>query len=371
VPTNRSARWRVAAVSLLLAGVGLIGNAGTALGASSCSVRNGTTLMAFGALQSAVDAASAGDSLVVSGRCVGLTTVVKDLTISGRPGATLDGGGAGSVLTIGDGVATPTVTLLGLRITRGSTAGVGGGIHANGADLTLVGSIVTGNTARTGGGIYAQFGTLALVGTDVQSNVAVADGGGIGADHGTVTLQDSRVRGNRAQSAGGITNGTNVLHLTGWSSVDHNSAALDGGGIVNGDGSTFLHDRSFVGHNAAGRDGGGIFNVLGRVTLADRSSVRWNQAARDGGGVFDDFFGSLTLQDASSIARNTAIRNGGGVLAGRQSALTLDGSGRIAGNRAGGAGGGVWVSNQFVSLANAVVGTNVVRNSPDDLFAEP
>ena len=52
-------------------------------------------------------------------------------------------------------------------------------------------------------------------------------------------------------------------------------------------------------------------------------------------------------------------------------AVTLAGAASIAHNRAGGAGGGIWVSNEDVTLMNAIAGVNVLHNHPDEIFLQP
>ena len=113
------------------------------------------TCLVFGtnvnsSLQSAVNAASAGASLLVIGTCAGDTTVTKNVTITGL-GATLNGGGHGTVLTIDAGA---TVTINSLIITGGTGSPMhneleGGGIVNLGGTVTLNHSTVIGNGANS------------------------------------------------------------------------------------------------------------------------------------------------------------------------------------------------------------------------------
>ena len=96
-------------------------------------------------LTNAIATATPGDELAVSGTCTGTYTLDKDLTLTGlstkkSPIATLDGGKAGSTLTV-QAAVTATVT-----------------------NLKLAGGIGHGNIFvpdRFGGGIYNR-GTLTL-----------------------------------------------------------------------------------------------------------------------------------------------------------------------------------------------------------------
>ena len=75
-------------------------------------------------LQAAIDAAAAGDSLILAGgRHGGPVTIGKPLTLTGEAGAEVVGNGNGSVIT----VATPDVTIRGLTVT-------GSGITLEGMD---------------------------------------------------------------------------------------------------------------------------------------------------------------------------------------------------------------------------------------------
>ena len=159
-------RWVAVSVALALAGAGVVVVTPVAEAAPpipvDCSTMN---------LQTAMNEASPGATLAISGICVGHFTIDgKALTLV-RNGntATLDGGQTGTVLTITDGA---DVTLDQLTITHGATADAGGGIY-NGGTLTLnAGSSVIGNSAEFhGGGIY-NFGILtgAVDGRDVRDN---------------------------------------------------------------------------------------------------------------------------------------------------------------------------------------------------------
>ena len=238
---------------LALAAVMLVILVPTAVGGpSSCAVSNARTHTNYNSLQAAVDAAKARDMLEVKGRCVGSTTVARDITIKGEAGPgipTLDGGGAGTVVHITRG----TTTIAGLKITNGvanveSVEGngccVGGGIAVSGdrAGARLVDSLVTGNSATVfGGGIDVDDGTLTLVHSTVSENTAWSSGG-IDSDFGTITLIGSTVSQNTAAGgtscqnlgscAGGIWNFGGALTLID-STVSENTATRRGGGIVN------------------------------------------------------------------------------------------------------------------------------------------
>jgi len=274
----------------------------------SCAVSNARTDKGYSSLQAAVNAAKPRDTLEVTGRCVGSTTVAQDITIKGAgPGfPTLDGGGVGTVVHITRG----TTTLEGLKIMNGvanveSIEGngccVGGGIAVSGdrAAARLVDSLVTGNSATVfGGGIDVDDGTLTLVDSTVTENTAWSSGG-IDSDFGTITLIGSTVSGNTA--AGGTT------------------------------------------CQGLGSCAGGIWNFGGRLTLID-STVSGNTATRRGGGIVNQTptggpAAVLTLSGTTTITDNHAFSDptvnlGGGIWirGGAAVTATADWTGSISGN---------------------------------------
>jgi len=281
-------RTIVAALALAAGMLGVL--APTAVGGpASCAVSNVRTQTDYDSLQAAVDAAKARDTLKVKGRCVGGTTVAKNITIKGEAGPgipTLDGGGAGTVVHITRG----TTTIEGLKITNGvadvvSVEGngccVGGGIAVSGdrAGARLVDSLVTGNSATVfGGGIDVDAGTLTLVDSTVSENTAWS-AGGIDSDFGTITLIGSTVSGNTAAGgtscqnlgscAGGIWNFGGTLTLID-STVSENTATRRGGGIVN---------QTPTGGSAA------VLTLSGTTTITDNHAFS-DPTVNLGGGIW-------------------------------------------------------------------------------------
>lgn len=296
-----------------------------------CKITNEGTRETYAGLQSAVNAASPGDTLLVRGTCTGTTTVGIDLTLRGQrrgPSApTLDADRSGAVLTIND---SSRVAISSVMITRGTSGGI---VIGAGGLVMLDHSTVSGNSGVFGGGIANNGGTLIVNNSRVTNNAATVDGGGID-----------------TYPAGAVT-------VLGASAINNNSAELNGGGISNFDSAT--------------------------VTLRDSSNIRGNIAFGSGGGIYSscDFAapctGGVTLRDASRLDHNTATGhgtppgNGGGISNGggtsNQAGLTVtmsDGS-RIYDNTAAQDGGGIF--NHNGTLNGVVPRANVRRNSPDDV----
>ena len=315
-------------VLFLLLMVSMPSSSGATLpsGSSTCLIFNVPSrstgwrpLQISSSLQASIYAAHPGETLVVSGTCVGVAKIDKDLTVQGLGGhATLDAQGGGTVLATYTG---DTVTLRDLTVTNGGA----GGIDNLGGTLTLVRTSVIGNSSFQSGGGIVNYGTLTLDHSVVSDNTTPYVGGGIlNADTqssaGTVTLVDSTISGNAATgSGGGIYNTTGTVTMTG-STLSGNSAD----------------------------DGGGIFN-RGKLTIAG-STVSGNSANDSGGGIYDHPSGSTTITNAT-VSGNTAVNDGGGALVSGN--LTLVTS-IVRGNSAYGRGGAIMTSDG---------GTTTVRDS--------
>lgn len=265
------------------------------------------------ALGSALATAADGDTLAIQGICKGTFEISHSLTLAGNGGATLDGQGAGTVLTVDSGtVALSNLTITGGSITVTANAGAGG-IQNSGA-LTLTNSSVRGNIATvpqfhngTGGILNFLGGSLTLVNSTVGGNSASATapfdtavGGIFNACCGSsVTLTDSTVSGNSASTPsdafGGILNSApgSIVTLTN-STVSGNSASAPGG------------------PSAFSAAVGGISNSGGTLTLAS-STLSGNTVDEPNGGFtppvggISDFFGG-TLTIANSLI---ALQSGG------------------------------------------------------------
>lgn len=239
------------------------------------------------ALTDALAAASASDTLVISGDCAGPVTVTKSVSLRGGPeGWSLDADR--TALTVSAGAI---VRVMDLTIPGGSGPRV-----VNSGNLTLVASQVTG---LEGHGID-NHGNLALVDSTVTDarNVGISNHGdllmslstvsgttgrtqGVGIlNEGPATIVESTVSGNNG--GGIINNGDLVLR---GSTISDNDAGVfggNGGGIYNASTATVTDSKVTDNH---GTDGGGIYNI-GTLTVA-RSTVSDNAADHQGGGIFN------------------------------------------------------------------------------------
>jgi hypothetical protein len=192
----------------------------------------------FADLGTALEFASAGETLTIQGTCTGTgpTVIAMNLTLQGQGNAALTSN-AGSVLIIAHGA---TVTINSLTITGGHGSGSGAAISGGGPALT-----------GAGGGIFNQ-GTVTLNGVTIKGNTGQYGGGLFNDNNATATLFNSIIGGGFGQG---------------------NSAASDGGGIFNNNSGTLTLNGTTVTGNTAG-SGGGLYD-LGLATL-NSSSITGN-----------------------------------------------------------------------------------------------
>ncbi|MBN1372797.1 MAG: hypothetical protein JW987_12725 [Anaerolineaceae bacterium] len=326
---------------------------------------------AYATIQAAVNAASSGDTIqVMEGTFSELVTITsKDLTIIGGYNAacttpvayaisTVNGGGAGSALT----VSGSAVTLRNFDITNGNSA-MGGGIRVvSNSNVILENSGVEGNRASSGGGVYIGSG----------SEVSLRDFSGIADNEATVAGGGARVYGrlvgndgtayvnfNSAPSGGGVSVVGGELELTG-SNINHNTAtAADGhgGGIeVSNAGIVTVIDSSTIASNVA-YNGAGIYADGATVTL--NGMFYSNSASNSGGGVYLANNAELTATSTyigynDTNYENKAV-NGGGMYV---ESGTVNFTGTIVNNQATANGGGIYILAGTITLTDSILQEN-------------
>lgn len=352
------AGFRLAACTALLTALTSVGP--TAAHAATLEITNLDDAGA-GSLRDAITAANGTAGADVITFAPGLTGTILltsgQLTITdslqivgpGRAALTIDGNAASRVFEIPLSPGEVVVSMSGLTVSNGS-AQVGGGIGLQDESLTLDDVALTGNTALgNGGGLYAD-------GFDM-----------------TLTVRNSTISGNTARGGGGAyiedTKGvTSFDNVT----IDGNTATEKGGGIFFYDpDNDVVVDNSTITGNAAGK-GGGIYLYSqdgGSFTISN-STVSGN-AATTGGGVYlydVDHPASITN---STISSNTAT-NGAGINIDRISAPATISNSTISGNRATGAGGGVRLARGGgLTIKHSTITQNSAVNAGGARFPGP
>ena len=338
-------------------------------------------------LQGAIDG---GGAIQINGHCLGNWTVSTDVTLTGAPGAVLDGNGSSSVLTVASLV---TLTVDALKIENGSASAGGGVFVGSDSTVNVDNSTIVGNVASgIGGGLYAEdFAFLAVNGSSISGNQSAGAGGGIAVVDAFLSVTNSTVTGNGAVQGGGIGSQSSDVTLTN-THVSANSASGFGGGILSFDSGAidqqtvlptassnrhfpfapgpFLARRSAM--PALGRPLPPVptgFTVLG-------SSVDHNTAIGQGGGGIVNVgtqYGSLLTLTNSSVSFNNApaldATGAGGIanVAGSpQATATLNVSGsRLAGNLSRhGNGGAIYNVSQGGSTLLSIASSSVSSGPP-------
>ncbi len=304
-------------------------------------------------IQGGIDAAVPGDTVFVA---PGTYTETIDflgkairVESSGGPTiTTIDGGGAGSVVSFVNGETLASV-LRGFTITGGTGS--------------TVPNPRFGDDIEAGGGILCLSSEPTIEFCFILGNTAADAGGGLYCDGDAPTLSDCRIELNQVLDdslfiggGGGMAGFNAGFMLATGCTIVRNSSARSGGGILSSTTSLFLEDTT-VASNAAAGAGGGVaqttltFDSVG-MTAIDCRFVD-NTAGDRGGGIFfatigDPSVGSMAVTDCR-IARNTAGDDGGGVYAGVSDSTAFFGASArltrtlVIDNHSDGDGGGAWM----------------------------
>ncbi len=218
----------------------------------------------------------------------GPDTMLLGLTIRG--GAASNGAGLFAGGGLGMFQSNPTVTNCRFVDNNGTNADApGGGVYCGfGGPITFTGCEFIGNSARSGGGLYVQNNPLTLVNCLFRDNNTTGDGGGLTWSGDSATIMGCDFENNNADDSGG-------------------GAYVRG----NGDKSVIQVTDCDFRMNDSGDDGGGLFIWNGEATISDCEFVL-NTTVDNGGGVNAIFHSELSVQDCT-FTDNESDRSGGGL----------------------------------------------------------
>jgi hypothetical protein len=297
-------------------------------------------------IQSAIDAASAGDTVIVNDGTYALNnpiTISSAIVLSSVNGASatiLDGQQSVQCVSITDAGAV----LNGFTVQNGR-ARTGGGIYCSNGTIencTVINNIATGNDNGDGqgGGIYVSNGSVRFC--DVNNNTAnsvvtdqyfnSASGGGIYSVNGAIansTISENLCTANYANGGGVNLNGGTLTKCQ----VTGNSATAlyypSGGGVYANPGATI--DGCIVSSNSAtatetgayttcSANGGGFYigngtTVQNTLVFANSSNAPYGFAAGGGGWSSGSTVRNCTITGNSvSAPSNTSQAQGGGMM---------------------------------------------------------
>ena len=322
-------------------------------------------LMPWSSLEEAINNASSGDTIFLTGRVIGAPEY-GTLVIPKGMKLTIDMQGY-------------VIDLFRYEVTaNGSVFKVEAG-----AELTLMNGTVSGGFSKCGGGI-CNYGTFNAQHVEICSNQistenAACYGAGI-YNKGTINLTDCSIHDNYGNDGGGIFNDSMAYATLVRVSLDGNTSVNHGGGGLVNYGLAYLTDCT-VTENAAKGDGGGIWST--QYVAMNRCLVDGNNSASAGGGIcikngsmdFCDSFvtdntsadgGGIYVGSASAvvnaigtsdISNNVSKEHGGGGVT-NYGTLNADGSLTVTGNQAKSNGGGIWNKGTFSVNGHICVDTN-------------
>ncbi len=305
-------------------------------------------------IQDAILAAASGDVIEVAA-CSYVESIdflgkaIQVRSASGAALTTIDGNGAGSVVSFQSGEDGSSV-LEGFTITNGSACAEAG-VYCFNSSPTILSSTITANSSPgpfpcgKGGGIYAGLSSApTIVDSTISGNSAYYAGGGFNSYLSAgATFENTTITGNSALFGGGLALQNDVF---GTASVRHT--------IIDGNTSTYV---------------GGGMAVLNSQVRIESSTLSGNMSRGGGGGV--DLASTADVQIVNSILRNNATTGTGGGAAscfgipGQK--LTLTNS-TLSGKAAGAGSGGVY-SYKYSYGATVTIRNSILWNdTPAELI---
>ncbi len=371
-----------------------------------CSVAQAATIFIpddFASIQEAINAAAAGDTIVVrAGTYVenidfgGKEIVVK--SESGPDVTILDGGQSGSVVTFGSGegpnsvldgftvangtgtdfaghpagggifcgpAASPTITG---NVVRDNNCWDGGGIHVfDHSSPVISGNLITNNVCKNGGAINITLSSTPIItGNELTANSAPIYGGAIRCDrYCDALIENNVITDNLADSGrgGGIYCFAATATIRG-NLITGNEAKKCGGGVYCKSCSAVVESNTIAGNRSSAEYGGGI-QVSSSADPTIRGNNIYNNSAFLGGGGINCYYYSEPTICNNNIVHNSSDNVGGGINCSHLCNPTIVNC-TVAANRATGPGGGIAIlDSTLATVVNVIVWGNHSPSGPE------
>ncbi len=282
------------------------------LGGTQLDIIDSVSIIGPGSDLLTIDAG--GSSRVMQSFTPGVDLTLQGLTIRGGSTA---GPGGGLAFFDGD-----ELTITDVHFVENDTLGDGGGLAmgSNSGQVQIEDSEFTGNIAIGNGGAIAGDSTVAITNilierTTITENLTAGDGGGIHfyTPERSVNLFDVVVSGNEASSGnfGGVFVESRFADLRNVIISDNSSTGGDGGmRILTTEANLNVTELTVSGNQSAGGRGGATFDAASFLNLSQ--VVVENNSGLGVGGIAATADGVVTIAD-SKIASNVSVAAVGGV----------------------------------------------------------
>ena len=330
-----------------------------------------------------------------------------------KPIGMIDGGGADSVISSGNGarvaveggIITNPNGRHGIRLASqsslmmkggyivgcgddsdGNKAG-GGGVLSSESRIQMTGGVIAGNrTSGNGGGIRAEGkGEVRITGGVIAANEAGNQGGGLSVENANATINgDAVISGNLAK-----------IQETPKIEADRGSAYLDrvygGGGVfIDADAKLFIQEECYITNNRVEREtvknakdgggtgGGGVF-ACGAVNMSG-GFITANYSQASGGGIYSYsgrsnagsginlYTGNISLSGGTIAGNYARYNEGGGLRSDWRATVENSGNGKIyitnnvTETSENWGGGGIFnTSSGFMSIKNVLITGNTAQ----------
>lgn len=238
----------------------------------------------YPSIQSAIDAASDGDVIVVASGTYGEAINFSGLAITlyGIARPTIDATGLNKSAVTCANSEGPDTILDGFTITGGSYSN-GGGMRNYASNPTVINCTFSGNTAYSGGGMYNLFSSPTVSDCTFSANIATDYGGGMFNSYSSPNVTRCTFIANIANDYGaGMHNSNSSPHVTGCSFIA-NLADWYGGGMYNAYSSNPNVTNCTFSTNTGILRGGGMYNAYSSNPRVTNCTFSLNTAGLGGG----------------------------------------------------------------------------------------